>query len=337
ELIIQGDVDNQVLLTSAASNPSKRDWKGIVVQDGATVSLDHVIVEYAEKAIVVEDGATVSLDHVIVEHAYRAIDLSYVTGATVTVSNSELRNIDYGVYIIGGDSELTITDSTLTDNYYGVDIAGGDSAVTITDSRLTDNSTGFHMNSSGTAPTITGSTLTANHTGVYLQGSASNEQLNPKPVVTGNSIYDNTSYNYYTRGYANAAGTTLDATGNWWGSVDPGVIAAKIYDHSDHSSSPVVNFGGYLNGDGGTSSEIGAGIGGSIGDATVLVPGKTYLALHSLTVPVGETLTIPAGVRLVFWSSNHGLTVNGTLDIQGTVDSPVTFTSANAVPAAGDW
>ncbi|MCP3671516.1 MAG: hypothetical protein GY814_14020, partial [Gammaproteobacteria bacterium] len=173
ELIIQGDVDNQVLLTSAASNPSKRDWKGIVVQDGATVSLDHVIVEYAN----------------------RAIDLYNVTGATVTVSNSELRSSDYGVYIIGGNSVLTITDS-----------------------RLTDNSTGFYMSSSGTAPTITGSTLTANHTGVYLQGSASNEQLNPKPVITGNSLYDNTSYNYSARSYANAAGTVLDATGNWWGS-----------------------------------------------------------------------------------------------------------------------
>ncbi|MCP4078840.1 MAG: hypothetical protein GY743_01195, partial [Planctomycetaceae bacterium] len=52
---------------------------------------------------------------------------------------------------------------------------------------------------------------------------------------------------------------------------------------------------------------------------------------------VGETLTVPAGVRLVFWNSSHGLTVDGTLDIQGTADSPVIFTSANAVPAAGDW
>ncbi|MCP4125647.1 MAG: hypothetical protein GY753_01130, partial [Gammaproteobacteria bacterium] len=163
-----------------------------------------------------------------------------------------------------------------------------------------------------------------------------NDHQNPLPVITGNSIYDNTS-NYRTEYYANAANTVLNATGNWWGNADPGVIAAKIYDYSDSSFSPVVDFVGYLDGEGGTSSEGDAGIGGSMGDATVLVSGKTYLALHPLTVPVGETLTIPAGVRLVFWSSNHGLTVDGTLDIQGTVDSPVTFTGANAVPAAGDW
>ncbi|MCP3670113.1 MAG: hypothetical protein GY814_06695, partial [Gammaproteobacteria bacterium] len=107
ELVIEGDVNNRVLLTSAATSPAKNNWKGIVVQNGATVSLDHVIGEYAN----------------------RAIDLYNVTGATVTVSNSELRSSETGVYIYSGDS-----------------------AVTITDSRLTDNSTGFYMRSSGTAP-----------------------------------------------------------------------------------------------------------------------------------------------------------------------------------------
>ncbi|MCP3670203.1 MAG: hypothetical protein GY814_07185, partial [Gammaproteobacteria bacterium] len=87
ELIIQGDVDNRVLLTSAASNPSMGDWQGIVVEDGATVSLDYVIVEYAESAI----------------------ELDNVTGATGTVSNSELRSSNRGVYIYRGDSEVTIT------------------------------------------------------------------------------------------------------------------------------------------------------------------------------------------------------------------------------------
>ncbi|MCP4129371.1 MAG: hypothetical protein GY753_20275, partial [Gammaproteobacteria bacterium] len=204
ELIIEGDVNNRVLLTSAATNPSKKNWKGIVVQNGATVSLDHVIVEYASVAI----------------------DLTGVTGATVTVSNSELRSSDKGVHISGGDSALTITDSTLTDNTYGL-----------------------HMYRSGTAPTITGSTLTANQYGVYLENYF-NDHQNPLPVITGNSIYDNTS-NYRTEYYANAANTVLDATGNWWGSTDPKVIAAKIYDYSDRGSSPVVDFGGYLDGENG--------------------------------------------------------------------------------------
>ncbi|MCP3671594.1 MAG: hypothetical protein GY814_14430, partial [Gammaproteobacteria bacterium] len=108
------------------------------------------------------------------------MDLYKVTGATVTVSNSELRSSETGVYINSGDTTKTKTNT-----------------------RLTDNSTGVYMRSSGTAPTITGSTLTANQYGVYLQGSASNEQLNPKPVITGNSLYDNTSYNYSARSYAN--------------------------------------------------------------------------------------------------------------------------------------
>ncbi|MCP4127197.1 MAG: hypothetical protein GY753_09065, partial [Gammaproteobacteria bacterium] len=288
ELIIQGNVDSRVLLTSAATNPSKRNWKGIVVEDGATVSLDHVIVEYADKAI----------------------DLDYVTGATVTVSNSELKSSDKGVHISGGDSALTITDSTLTDNTYG-----------------------FYMLRSGTAPTITGSTLTANQYGVYLNGHGSNDQLNPLPVITGNSIYDNTSYNYYTDDYANAANTVLNATGNWWGNADPGVIAAKIYDHSDSSFSPVVDFRGYLDGEGGNPAST---ITPLLGSVTGTLSTGWHEVLGALIVPSGQTLTIPAGATLSF-AADTMLQVYGELIIQGNVDSRVLLTSAATNPAKKNW
>ncbi|MCP3671317.1 MAG: cadherin repeat domain-containing protein, partial [Gammaproteobacteria bacterium] len=163
-----------------------------------------------------------------VEYAYRAVNIYSAYGATVTVSNSELRSSSSGVYIRGGDSEVEITDSILTDNTHG-----------------------FYMYASGTAPTITGSTLTANSYGVALSGYTNNELNNPQPVITGNSIYDNTSYNYYTDSYTNASSTELDATGNWWGSTDPSVIVTTIYDQNDNSTSPVVNFGGHLDGEGG--------------------------------------------------------------------------------------
>ncbi|MCP4238762.1 MAG: hypothetical protein GY770_35195, partial [Aestuariibacter sp.] len=277
------------LLTSAATDSSKSDWKGIVVEDGATVSLDHVIVEYAD----------------------RAVELYYVTGATVMVSNSELRSSNYGTYIgYGGDLSLTITDSTLTDNTYGL-----------------------YMNQSGTAPTITGSTLTANQYGVLLSGSTSNDQLNPQPVITGNSIYGNTSYNYYTSGYANAASTVLDATGNWWGSSDPSVIAAKIYDYSDTSSRPVVNFGGYLDGENGNPVSTETPLAGQI-SGTLTAGG--YEVLSTLVVPVDQTLTIPAGATLSFIAGTK-LQVYGELIIEGDVDNRVLLTSAATDSSKSDW
>ncbi|MCP3671595.1 MAG: hypothetical protein GY814_14435, partial [Gammaproteobacteria bacterium] len=161
----------------------------------------------------------------------------------------------------------------------------------------------------------------------------SNEQLNPKPVITGNSLYDNTSYNYSARSYANAAGTVLDATGNWWGSADAGVIAAKIYDHSDQSSSPVVNFGGYLNGDGGNPASTLTPV---VGPVTGTLSAGGYEVLGVLIVPADQTLTIPAGVMLSF-AAGAQLQVYGELVIQGDVDNQVLLTSAATSPAKKNW
>jgi len=72
------------------------------------------------------------------------------------------------------------------------------------------------------------------------------------------------------------------------------------------------------------------------------VVGTTYLVLGDITVPAGETLTIPAGVQLRFlkgawpaWPTK--LNVYGALIVQGTVDSPAIFTSSAEAPVMRDW
>ncbi|MDW7679976.1 MAG: right-handed parallel beta-helix repeat-containing protein [bacterium] len=55
-----------------------------------------------------------------------------------------------------------------------------------------------------------------------------------------------------------------------------------------------------------------------------------------LTVPQNRTLTISSSTNVKF-SSGTELKINGTLNAQGTSANPITFTSANASPAAGDW
>ncbi|MCP3669161.1 MAG: hypothetical protein GY814_01730, partial [Gammaproteobacteria bacterium] len=323
-LVISGESGNPVTFTSASGAPAAEDWNGIEVKSGGSVSIDYAVVEYADKGI------------------------KFVDGSTGSVTNSILRNNQYGIYIDGVATINALSDNSIEDNSRsGIYITGRTGAIFsngIAGNNLTRNVQGIYLYRTGATPLVTNNTITANEYGVRVEGyrGTPSSGYSPLPVVTGNSIYANTVYNYHAGSYwhSYAASIILDASGNWWGSTDLSEIAAKIYDYNDNSAySPVVNFGGYLDGEGSTSSDTDAGLGGggSVGDATVLVSGKTYLIFHSLTVPAGETLTIPAGVRLVFWSSNHGLTVNGTLDIQGTVDSPVTFTSANAVPAAGDW
>ena len=56
----------------------------------------------------------------------------------------------------------------------------------------------------------------------------------------------------------------------------------------------------------------------------------------NVTVDDGITLTIHAGTVIRF-VDNTGLIVNGRLEVLGTVEQPVTFTSASAEPTPGSW
>ncbi|MDW7679784.1 MAG: hypothetical protein SCK70_04425, partial [bacterium] len=63
--------------------------------------------------------------------------------------------------------------------------------------------------------------------------------------------------------------------------------------------------------------------------------GQIYVG-DDITVLSGVTLTIELGTTIKFASGTE-LKINGTLNAQGSSANPITFTSANASPAAGDW
>jgi len=58
--------------------------------------------------------------------------------------------------------------------------------------------------------------------------------------------------------------------------------------------------------------------------------------IDDLVILSGATLTIEPGINL-FFNSNTGLTVYGTLDAQGTINAPIFFTSSQSSPSPGDW
>ena len=75
------------------------------------------------------------------------------------------------------------------------------------------------------------------------------------------------------------------------------------------------------------------------GDAsgTLDLMGSPYLVTNDLTVPEGQTLVIEPGVVLQFQDTNDGLNVEGTLVAQGTADSRIVFTTADADASPGQW
>ncbi len=61
-----------------------------------------------------------------------------------------------------------------------------------------------------------------------------------------------------------------------------------------------------------------------------------YWVMDDITVPYGETLTIDAGVKVKF-SAGTGLSCDGQLQVNGTADNLVIFTSREPTPNPGDW
>ncbi len=64
--------------------------------------------------------------------------------------------------------------------------------------------------------------------------------------------------------------------------------------------------------------------------------GSPYLVICDTTISAGVTLIIEPGV-IVKSSENARFTVEGGLDVQGTINNPVTFTSSADAPSTGDW
>ncbi|WP_444908200.1 right-handed parallel beta-helix repeat-containing protein [Microbulbifer sp. SSSA008] len=339
-LDVQGTSDAPVIFTSAESEPSAGDWYGIVAESGGTVILDHVTLEYGDYGLYAGSGSSFSLSNSTLQYfKERGV---YAYNASGSISDSTIQHADKaGVYLYGV-ADVTATGNTVINNKYGFYIKGHSSSDTtpiINSNTITSNSSfGFYIQgySGGiTNPIITNNTITGNNSyGFHLAG-VYDANYDPQPVITGNSIYANNGYEINTSSYESGV-LTVNATGNWWNTTDPRSISAEIYDYGDSSSYyPIVDYRGYLDAEG-DIAEPSNSLLGYLSEDTTLVAGTTYTLLSSLYVQSGVTLTIEPGARLEM-GGDFSLKVSGTLDVQGTSDTPVVFTSAESEPSAGDW
>ncbi|WP_444930351.1 right-handed parallel beta-helix repeat-containing protein [Microbulbifer sp. SSSA002] len=309
----QGTSDNPIVFTSAETTPSAGDWVGVVATSGSTVNLDHVILEYGNYGLYAGSGSSFSLSNSTLQNL--GTDGVFVYNASGSISNNTIQYAGTsGIYLSRVD-DVTVSDNTITDNKYGFYIKGDTNGVT--------------------TPVLTGNTITGNsNNAVYLYG-VNNVSYDPQPVITGNSIHSNSGYDVDTTYYV-SGGVTINATGNWWNTTDPGEIGAEVYDYSDNTYlRPIVDYSGYLDGEDGTAVPVN-GLLGYLTEDMTLAAGTTYTLLGKTYVQSGTTLTIEAGARIES-GGNSSLKVSGTLDAQGTSDNPIVFTSAETTPSAGDW
>ncbi|VAW49570.1 FIG00566442: hypothetical protein [hydrothermal vent metagenome] len=203
--------------------------------------------------------------------------------------------------------------------------------VTVENSVIQNNIQGFYLLGTESLPVIKNNKI-INNTKYGIEVSSS--------TITAlsfnfNSLYNNGLYNFYS----NAANEslTVNAKNNWWGTTDVSAIANSIYDSQESSGLATVAFFPYLDGpEGNPVGGVGPVSGNMTIDTTWPKLASPIIVTRDTFIDAGVTLTIEDGVEVRF-DGNTKLEVNGTLNMLGTKERPVKFTSNQSSPTAGDW
>jgi len=344
---------NNVLIDNALI-----EWStiGVWLRSGvADVSISNSsILNTNSRGIYVDGAANTVIDNVLITDASKGVEITSGSANTL-VTNSIFQNISQeGIYFfnVGG----TANNNTIDFTSNAISIRSASPIIQNNFLRNSGNGIWMYANSAVVAPEIKGNAISNNTNGITIIGGF---QLAAPIIDSGNRITDNNIG--ITIGDDNGIGTVnpqinnneihsnsvyniqagrdgddiINATGNWWGSVVISNIAAKIYDYTDALDQRVVDYSGFLdapNGNPVPGNYLPQIISGNI----PLTSGVPYKALGDVRVESGATLSIEPGVILQFGSSMD-LLVEGTLDVNGTPQNPVVFTSSNPIPAAGDW
>jgi hypothetical protein len=163
---------------------------------------------------------------------------------------------------------------------------------------------------------------------------------NPSISITHSSIHDNLGdYDVHTLNFDAPRQHVLNFRDNWWGTNDADSIDARIVE--DTADDPIIDWCGFLDVDGGPRHQDGYCPDLYVCDETVTLSSTDkpyFLTPTSLWVCETGVLTIEPGVQFRVRPGEFlRIHTMGSLEVNGTEASPVTFSSASATPIAGDW
>lgn|GEM_PF-3432479 len=262
-----------------------------------------------------------------------------IDGFTITRATGVSEN-NIGLTISTGATGAVIRNNILTGNRTAIYLNGGNSQANITRNVIDNNRTGFLLpdGSGYGAYQITQNAITNNKTFGILFNAAT--AINSGFLIQNNNISGN-----YAVQLENNSGSSVNASGNWWGSTTPVVTASQIngtlpgvfaypgpasppgspypYDITG-SSATLVDFSPYLNS--GTDTDLGTP--GFQGDLS-------FLNVTTVNTQTGATGRIQEAVNLLADGSLTGgaRTVNvlaGTYDEVVNVNKSATLQGAAA-------
>jgi parallel beta-helix repeat protein len=222
----------------------------------------------------------------------------------------------------GGGLYLNGASHTLSNNLVdlnGTGDAGGGVFLNAGTTTWVDNT------STGNDALIRGGGMFINQPGATLAGNPDFSNCNTisgNTAPVGPAVFNNVAF---------AADGSGDADASYvcWGTEDPLLIAAAIWDYFDDSTKGVVR----------TAPDVGGPI---LVDTTWTLAGSPYIVTTGVIIGNDATLTIEPGVEVRF-ADNMAITVGSllygpaTLVAQGTLANPIRFVSDSPDPLPGDW
>ena len=337
-LDVNGLSGSEVTLLSDAAAPAAGDWEGLSFYDSGVGTIDHAVISHPVEGIYAEDSTDVAMIGGSINDA--SLKGVYGNGAAVTLDLDDMainRSSD-GVYLLNAAATLDNVDidEGSLDGLY----VQGTGTVTLTNVSLTSHRYGLYVYNADGPVTATGCAFTGNTLqGVRLDGASAKA---PDVTITASEIHSNLgTKDFYTYRFTSPGESVIDATGNWWGSTDEGTIRARIFDHADHITAPMVDWCGYLDGPAGSTARTGIHCSDPVvcGGTTVWDQiDKPYLLLSDTVVCPTGVLEIGPGVQVrAAPHTGVGIEVLGRLDVNGLSGSEVTMLSDAPAPAAGDW
>jgi hypothetical protein len=259
---------------------------------------------------------SLEISNASIAYAYNGIeayDDAVVMLDTVDISNNSLN----GMYF-REDASVTLTDVTAQNNLeYGL--------------RVHDNVT-----LGATGCTFTNNSASGVTVQWYSAGSGA-FSINDSSIHTNYGGHD-----LYTYNATDPAETVLDFKNNWWGTDSTGTIQARIEDHTDSATSPIVDWCPWL--EAAPPAAVARDVECpdlSVCSGTVRwdVTTRPYLLVTDVYVCPPMRLEIGPGVevRSILTSSGIEILVDGELIVEGTAAEPVSFRSDQSVPYKLDW
>lgn len=330
DIVIQGTESNPVIMSSAAGAPG--DWGGLVLLGkGETTEGVNATAEVGGFVYGGTDNtdSSGSIEYLVIEGAgaqinadsqYNGLTL-YAVGSGTTINNVAILNgSDDGVEFFGGS--VSATNLYLENNEDdAVDWTEGWNG-TITDVYVLHTIEGFstaiEADGINNNPSIVNFTAYSTTGGTALQFKKESGATIDGLSLTG---YD-TSIDMKDAGpLANVVIEGQAANPELTYTV-PGTISSDSFTWINNRSSVDTNI-----------------LQGTVEGTLTLDPAVTYSLNSSLIVQSGGELVIPAGTKIVARDGGTDVYIavlkGGKIDIQGTQDSPVFISSANANP--GDW